>query len=239
MNQNTQKKIVLPAIVNFAIGLILISFGMAIMLAVKKGMSPAASFPVTVYEVVNILTAGRWITIIQIIFIIATIIISRQIKVSHALSFVTVIILGLLIDGFEFLLVPIMPSGLFVQIIIILVSCVFMSTGVVFLLLSKYPPMPDLFFLNELYAKYKVSVGKTKMILDIASVAIASILSFFFLHEFIHVGIGTVISMLSLGFLIHKLQPIIHARFSNSSSKSGDKLMSMLDYNLADSFKKL
>ena len=162
-------------------------------------MSPTASLPVTLYEVVKILTAGRWITIIQILFIIGAMIVSKRIKVSHMLSFVTVIILGLLIDLFEFLIAPIVPSGLIARLIIILVSCVFMSTGVNFLLLSKYPPIPDLFLMNEMYMKYKISVGKTKMIIDIACVSIASILSYFVLHDFIHVGIGTVICALSLG----------------------------------------
>ena len=240
MNRNAEKKkIVLPGILNFAIGLMMLSFGMAIMLAVKLGMSPTASLPVTVYEAVSILTAGRWITIIQILFIIGAMIVSKRIKVSHVLSFVTVIILGLLIDMFEFLLTPIVPSGIIIQLIIIFVSCLFMSAGVNFMLLSKYPPIPDLFFMNEMYIRYKISVGKTKMIIDITFVAVASILSYFVLHDFIHVGIGTVISALSLGFLIHKIKPVIYSRFSNSISKSGNNLLSILDYNLIGSFTKL
>ena len=208
------------------------------MLAVKLGMSPTASLPVTIYEVVGFLTAGRWITIIQVLFIIGAVIVSRQIKISHMLSFLTVVIIGLLIDLFEFLLTPIVPNGLIVRLIIILVSCLFMSTGVNFLLLSRYPPIPDLFFMNEVYIRYKISVGKTKMIVDIASVAVAAILSYFVLHDFIHVGIGTVISALSLGVLIHMIKPIIHSRFSNSISKLDDKVMSILDYNLVGGFTK-
>ena len=239
MSKNAEKKkIALPGIVNFAIGLVMLSFGMAIMLAVKLGMSPTASLPVTIYEVAGFLTAGRWITIIQIIFIIGAIIVSRQIKVSHVLSFLTVIIIGLLIDLFEFLLVPIVPGGLIMRLIIILASCLFMATGVSFLLLSRYPPIPDLFFMNELYIRHKISVGKTKMIVDIAFVIIAAILSYFVLHEFIHVGVGTVISALSLGFLIHNIRPVIFGRFSNSESKSDNKLMAVLDYNLVGGFRK-
>jgi uncharacterized membrane protein YczE len=239
MNQNTEKKkIVLPGILNFTIGIMLLSFGMAVMLAVKLGMSPTASLPVTIYEAVNFLTAGRWITIIQILFIIGAMIVSGKIKMSHILSFVTVVILGLLIDLFDFLIAPIVPNGLIIQIIIILVSCVIMSVGVSFLLLSKYPPMPDLFFMNEMHIKHKISVGKTKMIIDIISVSIAAILSYFVLNAFIHVGIGTVISALVLGFLIHKIKPVVYSRFSNSISKSGNKLLSVLDYNLIDRFTK-
>ena len=239
MNQNAlEKKIVLPGIANFAIGLVMLSFGMGIMLAVKLGMSPTASLPVTIYEAVHFFTAGRWITIVQIIFIIGAIIVSRQIKVSHILSFVTVIIIGLLIDLFEFLLAPIVPSGIIMRLIIILASCLFMATGVNFLLLSRYPPIPDLFFMNEMHIKYKISVGKTKMIVDICFVTVAAIISYFVVHDFIHVGIGTVISALSLGFLIHNIKPVIFGRFSNSESKSGDKLMSVLDYDLIGGFRK-
>ncbi len=233
MNQNIdKKKIALPNILNFAIGLAMISFGMSTMLTVKLGMSPTSSLPVTLYEVVNFSTAGRWITILQILFIIAAIIVSKKIKVSHILSFATVIILGLMIDMFEILISSIIPSGLIVRLIIILVSCVFMSTGVCFLLLSEYPPIPDLYFMNELHKRYKIPVGKSKLILDVASVVIASILSYFVLHNFVHVGIGTIISALSLGILINKIKPVIYSRFENSKSKMDNKLMPILDYNL-------
>jgi uncharacterized membrane protein YczE len=76
------------------------------------------------------------------------------------------------------------------------------------------------------------------MIVDICFVTIAAILSYFVVHDFIHVGIGTVISALSLGFLIHNIKPVIFGRFSNSESKSGDKLMSVLDYDLVGGFTK-
>lgn len=237
MNLNAdKKKITMPNILNFTIGLMMLSFGISIMLIVKLGMSPIASLPVTVYEVVNFFTVGRWITIIQIIFIIAAMIVSKRIKISHILSFVTVIIMGLLIDMFEFLITPVVPSGLIVQLIMILVSCVIMSVGVCFLLLSKYPPVPDLYLMNEMYKRFNIPVGKTKMILDVLSVTIASILSYFMLHNFVHVGIGTIISALSLGFLINKIKPFIFSRFSNSPSKSSDKLLSILDYNLIEGF---
>ncbi len=222
MNQNTEKKKkkkAMPSILNFVIGLIMISFGMSIMLTVKLGMTPTSSFPVTVYEVVNLFTAGRWITILHILFIIAAMFVSKQIKVSHVLSFVTVVMLGLLIDMFEILLVPVLPSGLIIRLIIVLVSCLIMSIGVSFLLLSEYPPVPDLYFMSEMNIRYKIPVGKTKMILDVSSAVIASILSYFVLHEFVHVGIGTIISALSLGFLITKIKPIIYSRFANIKSK--------------------
>ena len=138
MNQSTdKKKIAIPNIINFTIGLMMLSFGLSIILSVELGMSPTSSLPVTVYEVVNTFTAGRWITIIQILYIIAAVIVSKRIKVSHVFSFVTVIILGLLIDMFEFLISPVVPSGLIIQLIMILVSCVIVSVGVCFLLLSE------------------------------------------------------------------------------------------------------
>lgn len=233
MTQNAdKKKITVPNILNYTIGLMMISLGMALMLAVKLGMSPTSSLPVTIYEVVNFFTAGRWITIVQIIFIIAAIVVSKRIRVSHILSFMTVIIMGLLIDMFEILVTPLIPSGLIVQIILILVSSIIMSIGASFLLLSEYPPVPDLYFMNELFIKYNIPVGKTKMIVDISSVILASILSYFVLHSFVHVGIGTVISALCLGFLISRIKPIIGRRFGNSSNKLNNKLLSILDYNL-------
>ncbi len=125
-----KKKIALPRFVNYTIGISLISFGMAVMLTARLGMAPTSSSPVTVYEITQLFTAGRWITILNIIFVFASMAVSRKVYVSHALSFVTVVILGLLIDVFEIVLTPFVPELFVVRLIIVLSACVVMSIGV-------------------------------------------------------------------------------------------------------------
>ena len=203
----------------YALGLILIALGAALMQRAGFGMSmvvaPAYILHLKISQYLPFFSFGMAEYTLQGFLIIVVSVIMRRFKLSYLFSFVTAFIYGMLLDGLIFL-VSFIPYESFAAHIVYFVSGLLVcALGVAFMFRTYIPPEAYELFVMELSKRFSVDINKFKTAYDCGSCLAAVILSFCFFGfmQFRGVSIGTVITALLNGFLIGSFSKLIDKRF--------------------------
>lgn len=173
----------------FLLGLAALALGVA--LAVQSSLGASA------YDSINFAVAGKLnlsvsmaISISSIILILISSIIRR--KKPRIATFVTGLIMGLLIDFWVAIVQNINVDSLIMQIVVFAVALVLMGAGIAAYVISKLPPSPLDDLLVALDGATKISMGKIKIFIDITCMVVAFLLGG-------PIGVGTILMALLLG----------------------------------------
>lgn len=208
------KKLRVPKIVLFILGLIFLSLGSVLAVKAKLGVSVATSIPYILNLIFTNISFGTWNYIIQGIVLILAILLSKKLELNYLISFVFSFIFGVFIDLIGYLLKAYDPNNIYLKIITFAMACVVIGLGLALLMKSKYPVLPFETFVQEFSNKYNISISKGKTLFDVSCLLIAVSISLTYFKSLKGINIGTLISALVvgniMGFFIKKLDKYIY-----------------------------
>lgn len=210
------KKRVFYTEIAYVIGLLLLSFGTALMEAADFGVSmvvaPAYLIYLKVSQFLPFFTFGMAEYMLQAVILIAMTVILRKFKFSYLFSFVTAVLYGLALDGFM-LVVALMPmNNIALRLIFYIVGMLLVSAGVSLFFQTYISPEAYEMFVKEVSKKFNVNIHKFKTCYDCISCAVAIVMSFVFfgLWHFEGIKIGTVFCALLNGWIISRFTKLFN-----------------------------
>ena len=187
----------------FLLGLFINSFGIAFITKSALGTSQISSVPYVFSLYFTHMSFGMMTFIFNMIFIIIQIIIlKKDFQPIQFLQILANIIFSSFIDISMYLMNWFQPETLLIRIISLIIGCIILAFGI---------------SIGEGIVKAISDVthkdfGMVKICFDITLIIIASLCSFFFFHSLQGVGLGTVVSALTVGkfvSLVNEYFPLI------------------------------
>ncbi len=213
------KQKVFYAEVAYVLGLIIMAFAAAFTAKADFGMSmvvaPAYILHLKLSEFLPWFTFGVAEYVFQALLIVLTVILMRQFKLSYALSLVTAVLYGTLLDGAVFLLSGLPSNILWLRIVYYVLGTGLCSFAVSLFFHTYLPPEVYELIVKELASKGKWDIRKVKTAYDCLSTALGIVLSFCFFGFGVFEGVklGTVICALVNGLLIGCFTKLLEKQF--------------------------
>lgn len=216
-----KKKITFYTELSYVLGLLLLSFGTALMEKANLGMSmivaPAYIIHLKLSEFLPWFSFGIAEYCIQAMLLILTSIIVRRVKKGYIFSFATAILYGALLDFFISKLGFIQPAedGYLLRWTLFATGLIICASGVSLLFRTYISPEAYEMIVKEMAGKWKFPIHRAKTIYDISSCVIAVGLAFTFFGwgRFVGINVGTFITALLNGFLINLMGRILDSVF--------------------------
>lgn len=187
----------------FILGLSINSLGIAFITKSAMGTSQISSIPYVLSLHFQNLSFGMTTFIMNMIYIILQIIILK--KDFSPIQFLQIpvnILFSLLIDVGMWALTWFSPELLITKIISLIIGCIILAFGISIEVAPNVIMVPGEGIVKAIsLAKHK-DFGKVKVMFDVTLIIIASFCSFLFFHRLHGIGIGTVISAISVGKLV-------------------------------------
>ncbi len=189
----------------YLLSLFIISLGASISIKANLGTAPLICLPY-VSSVISKLSVGALCLIFNIIFIIIQIIIlKKDFEKRQYLQIIIGTIFSGFIDFSLFLVGFIHPENYISQILILLLSCIVISFGVLLEVKTEIVYIPADGVIVAISKKLNKEYGQLKPFIDILFVIISIILSFIFLGYITGVREGTIITALIIGPIVRIL----------------------------------
>lgn len=189
-----------PRLFMFIIGLIIISFSVALIIKVDLGAGAWDALNVGLSKTIG-LTVGTWVFIVGIILIFINAWLSKERP--QYMAIVTVFILGFFIDFwvvFVFDIFGIPPQSIHVRGGLLVFGCILLALGIATYLQADFPPSP----IDKLMIAIQNRTGLNMMFAKTIGEILALILAIVFKGP---IGIGTVIIALFIGPIIQFFFP--------------------------------
>jgi len=201
----------------FVIGLFIMAIGVALSVRAELGVSPISCTPY-VYSLKFSLTLGELTIIFNALLIIIQILILRKkYKLVQLIQLPIVIVFGYFIDLAMHMLSGFNASFYLLQALYCILSCVIMAFGIFIIVQTDITYLPGDGLTVVIANILKKDFGKVKIGFDSLMVVIGVLSSFFLLHSLQGIREGTLISAMSVGYLVKfysdKL-PIVHTWLS-------------------------
>lgn len=202
---------------SYVVGIIVLALGTAFMEKANFGMSmvvaPAYLIHLKVSQFLPFFSFGMSEYVFQALLLAALSLISRKIKKSYFLSFVTAFIYGVVLDAVMSAVALIQFENTVWRIIFFIVGMCVCSVGVALLFNTYLPPEAYELFVKEISQRFNATIVKTKTIYDFSSCIVGVILSLCCFGTFIGVSWGTVICATVNGWLIGRISRFLETRF--------------------------
>lgn len=205
---NTTKKITIYGEINYVLSLVLITLAVAMLASAGYGLSFVVAPAYILSEYFPWLSFGTAGYIVYGIQFIIMCIALRKVKPLLLVSFLTVVIYGLMLDAW--CLIPIFnqsvtpPESLptVTRIIFFVVGLTLTCFSIALSFQTYiYPQVYD-FFVSTLTKHFKVKLSIFKTAVDVSFLAISVIMSFIFFKTLVGVHFGTLIMTFTSGFLV-------------------------------------
>jgi len=193
----------MPRIVAYAIGLLILAFGVAFSVNSNLGVSPANSFPYVVSLIIN-QKMGNCVTVIFICYILLQILILRKdfqwINLTQIL-FST--LFGKFVDFAKLVLGGFCLPTYVGRLLMLVISIVLIAIGISMYMGAKLVNMPTEGLASAIASKLpNRQFHQVKVMVDCASVGTALVLSLLFLGGLQGIREGTIISAIVIGKVI-------------------------------------
>lgn len=210
-------------------GLFVMALGVIFSVKATLGISPIASLPYVLSEIISSISLGMFTFFINVIFlIIQFILLQREIKIACLLQIPISLFFGYFEDFWMMLLTDLNPFGYIQEFIFMLLGCLFTAMGVSMLYTANVAMDSLTALLKVVSDRFHFPFGKVKITNDVTFVAIAIILSFFLLHRVTGIREGTIIAAFLTGAVagvINKRLTFMNQFFtageSNSNTRTG------------------
>lgn len=184
----------------FLVGLVLNSFGVALVTKASLGTSPISSIPY-VLSLNFPASLGMFTIFFSLLLITLQIVLLRKnFRPAQLLQIPVSLLFGYLIDG-AMLLQLFSPQQYAAQLGCLLLGCVVLGAGVYLEVLADVVMLPGEAFVRAVTVCAKTEFGKTKIAFDVSMTVIAGVLSFVFAARLDGVGIGTIIAAAAVGWV--------------------------------------
>ena len=216
------KKNLARRIIIFAVGLLVMAFGIAMTILADIGIAPGGVLAVAMARLTPV-SVGMSITAMHILFIILQFALSRRLTVSLALQLPMAYVFGFLIDFFLELF-TITFAGMLYRILFLTASMLVFSAGIRTVVAANIVLAPPDGFARAVGEKLGWSMSKSKLVFDIVVTAVAAMLTLVLVgNAFLVVGIGTAICAVGTGpaiKLFTKLMPFLDAHKKQESKET-------------------
>ena len=174
------------------------SFAVALIVKADFGISTLTSVPLILSYIFDFLSFGWWNFIFQVLFLTVLILVTRNPDPRYILSFVVAKIFGSLLDVFAQVVAPLPPHFAF-RVLYFAVGFLIMVPGIVLYLRCRLPPLPFDAFVRDIATHFGLSIKWVRTPLDVVCVGATVAVSLIALGTVRAVGVGTVITALTLG----------------------------------------
>ena len=187
----------------FVAGVLLNSFGVALITKAALGTSPISSLPYVLSFRFPV-TLGQFSFVMNMVFILAQVLLLRrqfqpiqflQIAVNAVFSFSIDVSMGLL-SWLE-------PDALPLQLLALAAGCAVLAFGISIEVAPKVLMVPGEGIVQAIAAVSGWRFGSVKVCFDATLVATALVLSLLFFHRLQGLGVGTILSALAVGRIVN------------------------------------
>lgn len=208
------------------LGSFIISLGVAIIVKTNLGISPITSIPLVLslkFPISLGTTMLGWnfmLIVLQLGFL------KRDFGIKHLSQVIISIIYSILLDFSTFLIRDFHPDNFMFRLFLLIVGCFFVALGMVFESSPRLVQSPATGFVVTISEVLKKPIHIVKNTADVILVLIATTLSYIFFREIQGVGVGTVVTALSvgpmMGFIMNKT-PLLKYIPTGKPKKTIDK----------------
>lgn len=197
----------------FFLGLLITSFGVALMTKATLGTSPIASIPYSLSLILPALSLGTWVIIFNVLLVFIQWIIQGKdaSKIQIVLEIIIAFFFGSGVDLCTLCLHAFSPSLYIIKLISLFLGCFILAFGAYLEVIADVVMLPGDAFVRAIAKAVKKEFGTVRCISDITMAVIAAILCLVFLHKLNGVREGTIIAAFLVGNLV-KLYSRIFSR---------------------------
>lgn len=200
MEEPVKKKV--NRIVWFVLGVLLSSFGIALITKAAWGTTPISTVPYVLSDRFP-LTYGQFTFICNTLFVVLQfLLLGRNCRAIQWLQMGVNAIFSLGIDVSMALLFWVPDGVVAVDAALIVLGCCCMGFGISLEMASDVLFVPGDGLARAIAVRFKRDFGKVKVCFDVSLVAIAAVLSFVFFAHIDAIGLGTIVSALAVGRLV-------------------------------------
>ncbi len=204
----------------YALGLVLLAMGTALMEKADFGMSmvvaPAYLMYLKLSQSVGWFTFGMAEYCLQAILLLMMSFVLRKFKPMYLFSICTAVLYGFILDVGIWLVGYLPNNGLLYQLAFYITGLLLCSFGVAMLFHTYIAPEAYELLVKEIAAQFHKDIAVIKTVYDCCSCGIAIMMSFAFfgLWHFEGVKIGTIVCALINGWLIGRIGSCLDKRFA-------------------------
>ena len=188
----------------FAAGILINSFGIVLITKGAMGTSQISSIPYVLSLQVPSISFGMFSFIMNMVYIVLqALLLRKQFKPFQLLQIVVNVVFSASIDVFMAMLSFYAPQQLFTRVLSAVAGCIVLAFGI------SVEVAPDLIMVpgeGIVAAISKVSgwrFGSVKVAFDVTLILIAALLSWLFFGKIVGVGVGTLLSAVSVGQFVN------------------------------------
>lgn len=189
------------------------SFGIALITKSALGTSQISSVPYVMSLKWSSLSFGVWTFLFNMLFILLQILLlKKEFKPIQFLQIPANIIFSYLLDVSMLALQGFQPNVLPLRFVSLLVGCFVLALGIAVEVAPNTVTVPGEGIVRALSVVVKRSFGTVKVYFDVTLIVIAVILSFLFFGSLQGVGIGTVVSAVTVGRFVNLINAHVPLR---------------------------
>ena len=188
----------------FSAGILINSFGIVLITKGAMGTSQISSIPYVLSLQVPSISFGMFSFIMNMVYIVLqALLLRKQFKPFQLLQIVVNVVFSASIDVFMAMLSFYAPQQLFTRVLSAIAGCIVLAFGI------SVEVAPDLIMVpgeGIVAAISKVSgrrFGSVKVVFDVTLILIAALLSWLFFGNIVGVGVGTLLSAVSVGQFVN------------------------------------
>lgn len=187
----------------FVLGVLVNSFGVALITQAALGTSPISSIPY-VLSLRFPITLGEFTFILNLVYILGQIVLLRRaFQPIQLLQIAVNVIFSAFIDVSMNLLSWLQPDHIVVKLIALILGCAILGVGISIEVAPDVLVVPGEGIVRAMTQVSGKRFGSVKVLFDCTLVAIALVLSFLFFRGLNGLGLGTVISALIIGRFVN------------------------------------
>lgn len=188
----------------FAVGVLINSFGVALITKGALGTSPISGIPYVLSLQFTSFSFGATTFVFNLLFIaLQMVLLRRDFQPIQLLQLVVNVVFSEFIDISTNLLGFFEPGSIAVQLVCVVLGCIVLAFGISIEVAPNVILVPGEGAVRAIAARCTARFGTVKICFDMTLVAIALVLSFIFFHGIQGLGLGTVISALAVGKIVN------------------------------------
>ena len=202
-----------PSELALAVGVLLNSFCVSLMVKSNFGISTLSSVPLVLSDIFTRMSFGTWNFIVQSVSILILVLVTKRFKVGYLLSFVIAEIFGVLLDFYKAIMVS-WPNTVDCKVIYFVAGFFGITYGASLFIKCKLPVLPFDTFVRDMTEYLRVPVKRVKTSFDLICIVITLAFSLSMMGHIDGVGIGTVVAALFTGVVTNHVCDYLEHHYS-------------------------
>lgn len=195
-------------VIIYCLGLLFLAVGVTFSIKSRLGISPVNSIPYIVSLITGI-EQGHVIIVVFAVFILIQIaLLRRNFKARNLLQIIFSTVFGYFVTFSNFIFSFTPPDHYVIRLLLLVVSMILISIGIILYLRANILPMPPEGFMLAIQVITGKEFHKVKTVVDTCLVLTATALALIFLGGFVGVREGTIIAAVFIGKIMGIIEKI-------------------------------